>query len=479
MKLQKLLPALVLSFALIGCARGGLRPEGGLLSSKSEGGLLNASSRAPSSESTSAGFDANNNSLDQEIQGVRLANKNFDIPVEYNEEVAQWVEYFTGNGRKHFAIYLERLSRFEPIARPKLKAAGLPEDLIYLAMIESGFSTQAKSHAGAVGPWQFMKSTGKIFGLKADWWVDERRDPARSTDAAIEYLGRLYAEFGDWRLACASYNSGELRIRNAISRLGTRDFWTIARNRKAIRRETKDYVPKMMAAALIGKNAEQFGFQTYPPDNSVLNYEEIQIPRAENLRTIAKVAKVNRETLAQMNPSLLRCCTPPQRGAYTIRVPKGESAALLTAAIEAKEIGRYADFRRHVIKRGDTLSRIASSHGVPVDAVLAMNDIHSVKALKPGMELVIPDRASASVGTRSIASSKPVIKASASMEESLSEFGGKVLTYVVQKGDTLYGISRRYAVRIDQIRQWNSIEKRAKNLRPGSRIKLYVKNDII
>jgi membrane-bound lytic murein transglycosylase D len=445
--------------------RGGSK---GLLDTKTEGGLLNAAARTPANEPPLTGAIAIPN-----LEGIKLQNTNFDLPVVYNDEVKNWVGYFTGPGRKHFAVYLERKARMEPVILPKLKEAGIPQDLIYLAMIESGFSTQAASHAGAVGPWQFIRSTGRIFGMKQDWWLDERRDPHKSTGAAVAYLSRLHAEFGDWALACAAYNSGEQKIRNAISRLNTRDFWTIARNRRALRRETKDYVPKMMAAAIIGKNPEQFGFKSYPADPALTQYSEVRIPRAENLRTIAKVAGVDRDTIALLNPELLRCCTPPQRGAYTVRVPQS-SAALVTAAVDNGEIGRFANFQRHVIRRGDTLSHIAASAGVPTEAILSMNDVRNIRALKPGMELVIPDRGRSVVASgtrvsgRALANVQPAILVEPKNSSSI--------THVVKRGDTLYGISRLYAVRIDEIRRWNSL-RRSKNLRPGSRIKLYVRNE--
>ena len=458
--------ACALFLSACGTLRGG--SKSGLFGTRSEGGLLNTGSgRSPA---TTPADDATN-LAEVDIRGVKLKNTEFDIPVVYNEEVADWVDYFTGPGRKHFAVYLERKARMEPVILPKLKDVGLPQDLIYLAMIESGFSTQAQSHAGAVGPWQFIRSTGRLYGMKADWWVDERRDPMKSTEAAVNYLSRLHAEFGDWALACAAYNSGEMKIRRAISRLGTRDFWRIARDRRALRRETKDYVPKMMAAAIVSKNAEQFGFRTYTADDALVQYEEVRIPRAENLRTIARVAGIGRDDLASLNPELLRCCTPPQRGTYTIKVPKGESAKLITAAIDAGEIGRFAGFRRHVVKRGDSLSRIASQNGVPVDAILAMNEIR-VKSLKPGSELVIPERSS-----RGGFSSPRETRVLASVSSPRPAKSGEMaVTHVVRKGETLYGISRRYAVRIEEIRRWNTMRS-SKNLRPGSRIKLYVRNE--
>ncbi len=463
MTLRTLFGLLVCGLIFVGCGTTSkMKANGGLFSMKTEGGLLNDTPRSPASL-----LETKEVQLEGALFGAQLKNTTFDLPVVYNEEVRDWIEYFTGAGRRHFQIYLQRKAKMDPIILPRLQEAKLPQDLIYLAMIESGFSTAAHSHAGAMGPWQFIKSTGRIFGLESSWWMDERRDPVKSTEAAIAYLTRLHDEFGDWALACAAYNSGEMRIRNAISKLGTRDFWTIARNRKALRRETKDYVPKMMAAAIIGKNAEQFGFEIYPADSSLLEFEEVRIPRAENMRTIARVADVSRERLAELNPELMRCCTPPQRGAYTIRVPKGDASKNLLAAVDAGEIGRFADFRRHVVRRGDTLSRIASSHGVPIEAILSMNEIPRVKALKPGTELMVPDRGRLTPPARAVASMGSAPRA---------EPGRTSVTHVVKRGDTLYGISRRYAVRVEEIRRWNSIQ-RSKNLRPGSRIKLYVRND--
>lgn len=478
MPIRNLLKLSVLALALSACGTMGGNTGGGLLNTKGEGGLLNTEGRSPNEMAAEAVTGTSDKSLDGEVRGVRLRNKNFDIPIVYNDEVDQWIDYFTGAGRKHFAVYLERKAKIEPVIQPKLKKSGLPEDLIYLAMIESGFSTSAYSHAGASGPWQFIRSTGRLYGLQSNWWIDERRDPFKSTDAAISYLDRLHDEFGDWWLACAAYNSGEGKIRRAIAKLNTRNFFEIAENRRALRRETKDYVPKMMAAAIIGKNAEQFGFDVHNLDHSMLDYEEVAIPKAENIRTIASAANVSRETIASMNPELLRCCTPPQRGEYKIRVPKGEPAQALTAAIEAGDIGRYKDFKRYVIRRGDSISRIAKNSGVPSEAILAMNEIRNIRSLKPGTELVIPERFQAANVGRMVASSSRRYRRSSSSyanADYIPPKGSKAVFHVIQKGDTLSAISHRYSVRIEQIRKWNNVNG-AKKLRPGKRIKLYVRN---
>jgi hypothetical protein len=197
------------------------------------------------------------------VQGVALENTNFDYPFVINSSVLKWVDYFTGRGRKHFARYLERSELFIPYIQPILRQHGMPEDLVYLAMIESGFNNHARSFAKAVGPWQFMAPTGKRYGLMVNWWVDERRDTRKSTIAAIEYLKDLYGFFQSWELAAAAYNAGEAKIARAIRRFGSKDFWVLARHR-FLRPETRDYVPKIIAAAIVAKNRTQFGF---PPSS--------------------------------------------------------------------------------------------------------------------------------------------------------------------------------------------------------------------
>ena len=193
------------------------------------------------------------------VLGVKLQNTTFDFPITLNSRVEFWVDYFTGRGRKHFEKYLERSEFFIPYIQPILKQNGMPEDLVYLAMIESGFNNHARSHAKAVGPWQFISATGKRYGLMVNWWVDERRDTRKSTLAAVDYLRELYSMFRSWELAAASYNAGEAKIARAIRRYGARDFWALTRH-SYLRQETRDYVPKIIAAAIVAKNRTQFGF---------------------------------------------------------------------------------------------------------------------------------------------------------------------------------------------------------------------------
>lgn len=193
------------------------------------------------------------------VNGVKLEVTEYDFPITINSRVEFWVDYFTGRGRKHFEKYLERSELFIPFIRPILRANKMPEDLVYLAMIESGFHNHARSHAKAVGPWQFISATGKRYGLQIHWWIDERRDTHKSTVAAAEFLRDLYSIFQSWELAAAAYNAGEAKIARAIRRYGTKDFWALARHH-FLRPETRDYVPKIIAAAIVAKNRTQFGF---------------------------------------------------------------------------------------------------------------------------------------------------------------------------------------------------------------------------
>lgn len=212
------------------------------------------------------------------VQGIKLKNTQFDIPITINSRVEYWIDYFCGRGRGYFGKYLERSEYFVPYIVPLLRQNGLPEDLVYLAMIESGFNNLARSRAKAVGPWQFISATGKRYGLAVNWWVDERRDTGKATLAAVGYLRDLYNMFQNWELAAASYNAGEAKVARAIRRFGSKDFWVIARHR-FLKPETRDYVPKIIAAALIAKNRTQFGFPASPvrahPDEAVASDGEL------------------------------------------------------------------------------------------------------------------------------------------------------------------------------------------------------------
>jgi membrane-bound lytic murein transglycosylase D len=245
----------------------------------------------------------------------------FDIPVTYNHRVSNWIRYFQNEGRGSFRIWLERSARFLPVIEGELSKAGLPKDLGYLVMIESGFNPQASSHAGAMGLWQFISPTGARYGLKIDWWIDERRDFSKSTAAAISYMTDLYDQFRSWYLVAASYNMGENGVRRLIAKHGTNNFWELA-DRGALPRETTDYVPKILAAMLISKAPALYGFRDlsyYMP----MAFESMTVPGGVDLPNLANYLGVSEKYLQDLNPELIKGFIPKNVRGHSIRVPKG------------------------------------------------------------------------------------------------------------------------------------------------------------
>lgn len=247
----------------------------------------------------------------------------FDYPIEYNREVQYWVKYYQSIGKKVFTTWLKRSSRHLPLIKKVLKREGLPEDLAYMAMIESGFSYHAVSQASAVGPWQFMRETGDRFGLRTSWWLDERKDLDKSTKAAAKYLRRLYSMFGNWYLVAAAYNSGENRIQRVISRYGTRNFWTIAKQ-GGFADETREYVPKLIACMLIAKSPEIYGFDD-AGGHEPLKFEHFQVPGGTRLDDLAYFLGVTKTYLRDLNPELIRGYVPVHVNHRMIRIPEGTS----------------------------------------------------------------------------------------------------------------------------------------------------------
>jgi membrane-bound lytic murein transglycosylase D len=246
--------------------------------------------------------------------------KAFRIPVSYNSKVQWWIKYFQGPGKSSFTRYLERSSRHLPVLKRTLRNEGLPQDLAYLSMIESGFSAHAASSANAVGPWQFIRETGLRYGLKISWWLDERRDFQKSTIAAAKYLKKMYGMFNNWYLVAAGYNAGESRVVRAIQRNQSHNFWKLSQNEFAD--ETKEYVPKFIAALLIAKSPEMYGFRDIHY-REPLSFEHFRIPGGTKLNDIADAIGVTRKHMAELNPELLHGYVPNHVDSHLIRVPKG------------------------------------------------------------------------------------------------------------------------------------------------------------
>ncbi|UCC73304.1 MAG: LysM peptidoglycan-binding domain-containing protein [Gemmatimonadota bacterium] len=388
----------------------------------------------------------------------------WDIPITMNDAVESWLEYFQRDGRENFEVYLQRAGRYEPMMRAILQDAGLPEDLVYMSLIESGFSPRAYSRARAVGLWQFIASTGRLYGLQISYWVDERRDPILATKAAAAHLKDLYTEFGSWYLAAAAYNGGANRVRRSVRRAGTDDFWTLAR-RRHLRRETRNYVPKLIAAALIAKQPAHYGFfniETAVP----MAYDVVQVPDATSLDVIANAAEVPVAQVMELNPQILRGVTPPGQR-YSLRVPPGTGHrfALNYAGIPSSERVTWV---QHVVRRGDTLSQIARLYGVSVSAIRAANPGVRARQLRIGQHLVIPR-----AGRLPRYTSAPTVRRSTTpVRVTARPPGGPYITYRVQAGDSLWAIAKRYDVTARDLMVWNGLA--TSRIYPGDEVRIYV-----
>jgi len=289
-----------------------------------------------------------------------VSDGKFDIPMTYNPYVQKWVDYFTGSGRGHFERYLARSGRFIPYMHVVLKKYGLPKDIVYLSMIESGFNIRARSWASAVGPWQFIRSTGALYGLNVDYYIDERRDVEKATDAAVRHLKDLHDEFGDWYLAFGAYNAGAGKIRNAINRHGT-NFWDMVEG-SYLRQETKDYVPKILAAAIVAKNPAKYGF-TRINYQLPIDYEKVRLNSPIDLEVAAECAGVDADLIRLLNPELLQDMTPPHMPGYALNIPAGTKARFNKRYASLSPSQRMAA-KEYVVQRGESVREIANHWGV-------------------------------------------------------------------------------------------------------------------
>src|SRR5881396_745845 len=314
----------------------------------------------------------------------------FDVPIVRTPKIDKHVLVFTFNIRDHFELWLQRFERHRPMIQQIFAEFNLPADLIFLSLVESGFSTNAVSRANAVGPWQFIKSTGKTYGLRVDNWIDERRDPVKSTLAAAQYLRDLYHLFGSWPLAMAAYNAGERKVGRALARAHADDYWDLT-DTKLIKRETKEYVPRFLAATLIAKDPSRYGFLINP--QPPVEYEEAVFTRPIHLRVAAKAAGVTYQELKALNPELRKEITPPD-SAYRLKVPAGSMDLLLS------NLATYPDWKhiqatRYRVRHGETLLHFATRHHTPLSAILEANALDKSYKPKPGEWLLIPKPAKA------------------------------------------------------------------------------------
>ncbi|HEY6837712.1 MAG TPA: transglycosylase SLT domain-containing protein [Geobacteraceae bacterium] len=385
-----------------------------------------------------------------------------DIPLTLNSKVEYFVRYFQTSGRNAFSRWLSRSERYIPMMKEVLKKEGLPEDLVYLAMIESGFSPHAYSVASAVGPWQFMSATGKRYSLRINSWIDERRDPLKSTVAAALYLKELYGLFNkDWYLAAAGYNAGENKIIRAIGMYNSTDFWELSKG-SYLKRETKEYVPRLLAAAIIAKEPARYGFAdvAYLPP---IEFDAMTIPSRTDLEVAAKACGVATETLRDLNPELRRWATPPDYPDYQLKVPKGTKALCEAEYAKVAEGERFTDRIVHVryqAKKRETLALIAERYGTTPQALAELNGLGKKTKIR-GRVIVVPVKASFLDGkdeAKLARASRPA-----------PEPKGFTKYYTVKKGDTLPAVAKRFNVSTRLIALWNNLKGKVA-LRAGKRI---------
>jgi len=379
-----------------------------------------------------------------------LRQTHSDLPLEINDYVAGYISFFSNTKKGHYTVLnaLNRAGRFREMIARVLREEGVPQDLMYLAQAESGFRPLALSRAGARGMWQFVASRATGYGLERNWWVDERQDPEKSTRAAARHLKDLYNQFGDWYLALAAYNSGPGTVQHAVERTGYADFWELYR-RNVLPRETRNYVPIILAMTIVGKNPAQYGIDQLTPE-SPAEVDTVRIDYPVNLRLVAECAETTTDVLQDLNPSLLRMATPKDT-VFDLHLPAG-SAARYNLAIAAIPAEMRAWWRYHRVQPDDTLAAIARKYRTTPAAIAEVN------SLPPGIEpqadarLVIP-------------------VAPGHAEDEHVAFSKHPVRYKVRRGDTVLSVADDYSVPVDRLRRWNHLK--GNELRPGRYLTIF------
>ncbi|MAS77850.1 MAG: hypothetical protein CMG15_04315 [Candidatus Marinimicrobia bacterium] len=378
------------------------------------------------------------------------------IPLVRNKSVDQFISYFQNKGRRQFEIWLDRYFQYGPMLKKILNEYELPEELAYLAMIESGLNPKAYSRAKATGMWQFMYSTGKKYGLQRNWYIDERRDPEKATHAAAKFLLDLYKEFDHWYLALAAYNGGPGRVHRATRLHQTSDFWQL----HSLPRETRNYIPYYLAAAIIASNPTSYGFKT--PKTKQHKYEVVEIKQSADLAVLANSAGTSLKTLKAYNPELRQSATPVDV-VYRLKIPVGKKEQFVTNFNSLPSDQRFApQYVAHKVKRGESLWTISKKYRVSIHDLAAVNKIRNRHRLSIGQKLTIPVRRS-NGGTLLASNSGPS--------------GHKKVIYKVKRGDTLGHIAEDYNTMARSIRRWNKLEY-GQHIFPGQKLTIWIKEDM-
>jgi len=370
-------------------------------------------------------------------------NISHDLPLTVNDQVLSFLNFFqTPRGRAIVETGLRRAGRYREMISRVLREEGLPQDLIYLAQAESAFQPLALSRAGARGIWQFVAYRGQQYGLRHTWWIDERQDPEKATHAAAQHLRDLYKLYGDWYLAMAAYNCGPGNVQKGIERTGYADFWELYK-RNVLPRETKNYVPIIIALTLIAKDAAHYNIQVEP--EAAVPSDVVKPGRAIDLRLVAETIDVDAETLRSLNPSLLRLTTPDDPS-FELHLPPG-TAQKFSAEIADIPPDKWVSWRRHRVETGETLMSIAKKYRVTSAAIADANSLERNTALDAGEKLIIP------------------------ATQPQSETKRRLVSYRVRRGDTFLGIADRFSVSAEDLRKWNRLK--SKKVGRGMVLRIY------
>ena len=384
-----------------------------------------------------------------------------DIDIPLNPKVLSFVELFSGRLRSYLEDGLNRGAPYLPMIQQVFREEGIPLDLAYVPLVESAFKVNAVSRAKARGMWQFMRGTALENGLKHDWYIDERSDPEKATRAAAKYLNSLYKKFGDWHLALASYNGGPGRVQRAMKRSGKDDFWSITRTRTYLPRETRDYVPLILAAVIIARNPAQYGMTVDAP-RPLQSVDRVTLAGPLDLRRAAEWVGVPVQTLQELNPELRRWTTPLRATDYELKVPEGTAEVLRTRLTET-DPAELAPLNRHTVKKGETLQSIARKLKVSRADLADANYLKSTSKLKQGQQLIIPRAPTLLLATRTdnpapLAESRPVdASVAAEVVPTANRTTEATVIHRVKSGETLFGIAKLYRTTVAAVKQWNRL----------------------
>jgi membrane-bound lytic murein transglycosylase D len=385
-----------------------------------------------------------------------------DIDIPLNERVLSYVQLFTGRLKGYLEDGMSRGARFLPMIQEVFRAEGLPMDLAYVPLVESAFKPNALSRAKAKGMWQFMSGTALENGLKHDWYIDERADPEKATRAAAKYLKTLYGMFGDWHLALASYNGGPGRVQNALKRSKKDNFWSLSASSRYLPRETRDYVPLILAAVIVARNPAQYGMNIQPIDAP--SFETVTLPKATDLRRVAEWVGIAVQDLQELNPELRRWTTPVRMDEYELKVPEG-TAEGVRARLAETSIEDLASLNYLTVKKGETLATIARKLNVSRTDLAEANYLKTSARLAAGQQLVIPrpptlllathaDNPVPATESRSI----DAVVASNVVAPKADRSAQSPIVHRVKRGETLSSIAQLYRTTVSALKQWNHLK---------------------